>query len=386
MKHTLHIGAAACLAALLAACGGGGDADPGHYAGGTVTGLNAGNSVLLSSGPHAITLNADGSYRFGRFPKGTAYEISATSAEPSQVCAVANGSGQIGDEDVTNVQVSCATAYGVGGTVSGYPGSGLSLSLNGAQTLPITADGPFEFGAFLLPQSAYAVTIASQPAGHECTVAQGSGTMPAARVSDVAVSCRPSTGRLAYAVTGMSHPDSLSLLLTGAGMSPSTREVRAISGNGSGQFDSLLNAGSGYQVGFQQAPSRHECSLAQASGTFDAQAPGTVRVNCSFLGYQIDGQVVVYPGTSITLTLYGTNDDSPLETLTFTAPSTNDPYVVFPFVFNSRFSTGQSYQIVYDYVFGDSFLECESTSNTNGTIADADVTATLVCVTSSTRT
>jgi hypothetical protein len=41
-------------------------------------------------------------------------------SNPTQLCAISHGSGTSGDEDVTDVQVSCSvTAFSVGGTVTG---------------------------------------------------------------------------------------------------------------------------------------------------------------------------------------------------------------------------------------------------------------------------
>ena len=48
-----------CAVALLYACGGGDEADPGsgHYASGVLTGLKAGNSVLISSSEPALLVS-----------------------------------------------------------------------------------------------------------------------------------------------------------------------------------------------------------------------------------------------------------------------------------------------------------------------------------------
>ena len=164
---------------LLVACGGGEEAavGPGHYASGVLTGLKAGNSVLISSGPQSITLNADGTYRFGRFPTGTVYNVTATSASDAQVCNVTNGSGQIGDVDIDNIVVSCVDTFRIGGTLSGYPsGHGpVQVALNGGEPLSLTADGAFAFGARLAPGASYNVALTSVPETLVCTLTNGSG-------------------------------------------------------------------------------------------------------------------------------------------------------------------------------------------------------------------
>lgn len=378
MRNTLRFFGAASLAALLVACGGGENADTGHYAGGTLSGLAAGNSVTIRDvSGESVVLSTDGSYRFGRFPKGTPYQISATSAQRGQTCAVANGSGQIGDQDVTNVLVSCVSSYTVGGTVSGYGGTpaGLSLSLNGAETLAITGSGAFEFATSLAAQASYAVTIAQQPSGYQCVVTRGSGTMPAGNVTDVDVACRPSTGRLPYTVSGLVVPDSVGLRLSGPDVqtSPASGEVAYITGNGASQFATLLNTGNSYAVSLQTQPSRHTCSLTNASGTFNADNIPTVQLGCSFNGYLVGGTIDMYAGDTATLTLYDALERR-LDSVTVTAPSNgNTSRITVSFNFPIGLSNGQTYMaFVTTRPPG---LNCDSGNRSNtGTINGADVT------------
>jgi hypothetical protein len=64
--------------------------------------------------------------------------------------------------------------FTVGGNVSGLTGS-VTLQNNGGNNLVRNANGGFTFTTALASGSAYAVTVASQPAGQTCTVANGSG-------------------------------------------------------------------------------------------------------------------------------------------------------------------------------------------------------------------
>jgi len=77
----------------------------------------------------------------------------------------------------------------IGGSVSGLNGSGLVLQLNGGHDLAITADGPFTFATSLIYGQSYVATIANQPDGQACTVANGTGTVGDADVTDLAVTC-----------------------------------------------------------------------------------------------------------------------------------------------------------------------------------------------------
>jgi len=86
--------------------------------------------------------------------------------------------------------VFTAGKYEIGGNVSGLAGSGLTLQLNGANDLPIAADGGFAFSQ-LLTGGAYDVTVSAAPSGpfQVCSVANGSGAVNGANVSDIQVTC-----------------------------------------------------------------------------------------------------------------------------------------------------------------------------------------------------
>ena len=81
-------------------------------------------------------------------------------------------------------------SYTVGGTISGlHGGTSLVLQNNGADDLTAVANGPFTFATALASGSTYKVTVRSQPWGQQCVVTNGSGTIAAADVTDVKVSC-----------------------------------------------------------------------------------------------------------------------------------------------------------------------------------------------------
>lgn len=79
--------------------------------------------------------------------------------------------------------------YTVGGSVSGLS-SGVSVSLkNGADLVKVSANGAFTFQSALASGSAYDVSIAGQPGGENCQLADASGTVSDAAVTNVAVTC-----------------------------------------------------------------------------------------------------------------------------------------------------------------------------------------------------
>jgi hypothetical protein len=80
------------------------------------------------------------------------------------------------------------TTYSVGGTVSGATGT-VILQDNGGDNLTVTANGPFTFGTPLADGASYNVTVRTNPVGQTCTVASGTGTVHAANVTSVVVTC-----------------------------------------------------------------------------------------------------------------------------------------------------------------------------------------------------
>lgn len=78
--------------------------------------------------------------------------------------------------------------YSIGGTISGLDGT-VVLQNSGGNNLSRSANGAFTFTTSLAAGSNYAVTVLTQPSGQTCSVANGSGTVGSANVSNVAVTC-----------------------------------------------------------------------------------------------------------------------------------------------------------------------------------------------------
>jgi 6-phosphogluconolactonase len=89
--------------------------------------------------------------------------------------------------------------FTIGGLVMGFPAWGLELQNNGGDDLAVCTSCAFTFTAALANGAAYAVTVKTQPSAPAETckvVANGSGTVEAANVTDVEIVC---VGRFAYA-------------------------------------------------------------------------------------------------------------------------------------------------------------------------------------------
>jgi trimeric autotransporter adhesin len=170
--------------------------------GGNVSGLSGSGLVLQTNGANNFPVAASGSYVFATLPSGTAYTVTVLSqpTNPAQSCVVTNGTGTVTNANTATVVVSCTGGGNtVGGTVNNLTGSGLVLQDNGGDNLPISASGAFTFATRLLSGAAYAVTVKTQPSGpaQYCGVTNGTGTMAAANVTNVTVTCR-TDGRYAF--------------------------------------------------------------------------------------------------------------------------------------------------------------------------------------------
>ena len=83
--------------------------------------------------------------------------------------------------------------YTVGGTVT-VSGSGLVLQNEGGDDLPISASGTFTFDTRVISGTPYSVSVVTQPPGGFCSVANASGTVAAADVTNVTVTCHGHRG------------------------------------------------------------------------------------------------------------------------------------------------------------------------------------------------
>ena len=163
----------------------------------------------------------------------------------------------------------------VGGAVSGL-GAGLSLTLqdNNAEKLTVTRNGAFHFVTDLGRRDAYNVTVALQPTGQTCSVANGNGTVDyrGTSVNTVAVTCT-TTSSVGGTVFGLAAGTSVSLGNAGA--------LPPVAANGAFAFSGILAPGSIYDVSVVTQPAGHLCSVLNPTGTVAANVMASVAVTCN---------------------------------------------------------------------------------------------------------
>jgi len=122
-------------------------------------------------------------------------ERSRISLVVGAVLLTANLSGCGGDGSSTPLSSNSGsgtgtTSYSIGGTISGLTGAGLALNGGAAGTASPQANAAsFTLPTALAAGAKYAVSVTTQPAGQDCQVSNGTGTVGSANVTSVQVGC-----------------------------------------------------------------------------------------------------------------------------------------------------------------------------------------------------
>ncbi|HEY6942981.1 InlB B-repeat-containing protein [Dokdonella sp.] len=162
--------------------------------------VGGGNGTISPSTPQAVNHGATTTFTLA--PASSYHIVDVTGTCGGNLAGNVYTTSAI-TADCTVIANFAIDTHTIGGNVSGLLGSGLVLRLNGANDLPIAANGAFQFASALDDLSAYAVTVAQQPGGptQVCTVGNGSGVLAGADVTNVAVDCAPPTPHLTVSVT-----------------------------------------------------------------------------------------------------------------------------------------------------------------------------------------
>jgi len=273
--------------------------------GGTVTGLAAGNTVVIhNSNGDSLNINSDSAFAFPIWQQdGTAYEVTVFTQPdtPTQFCSVTNGSGNLAGDHVTNIEVSCSTtSYSVGGTVSGLEKNTTVVVHNSnGDSLDISANGVFTFNMLLLDESDYAVTVFTQPSGPAqlCMVMNGSGSIGGSNVTNIAIVCETTSYSVGGSVSGLAADSSVGLRLNGGNELVSTS-------NGVFTFPAKLIEGDDYTAAVSSQPTdpNQTCDIGNSSGTIATSDITKLTVVCTTRTYSIGGNLSgLEPGNTIAL-------------------------------------------------------------------------------------
>jgi uncharacterized repeat protein (TIGR03803 family) len=185
---------------------------------------------------------------------------------------------------------SSISSFTIGGTVSGLAaGTTLVLQDNGVDSLAVSTNGAFAFSKSIQSGGAYAVTVSVPATAQTCTVTGGSGMVTTANVSNVGVSCAPTTYSIGGTISGLTA-GSVAVLNNNGG------DAIALSANGSFKFSTPITTGSAYQVTVATQPTDQKCIVSNGAGTVANSNISNVLVQCPSLavlhtfGGALDGQ------------------------------------------------------------------------------------------------
>lgn len=274
---------------ILVSCSGGGDTPPSvengdtqpsvnnFTVGGNVQGLSGTGLTLQNNGINNLAISADGNFSFSvAFASGSSYSVTIATQPSGQICSVTNGTGTINGANITNVQVSCAVTYTVGGTVSGLTGTGLVLQNNSGNNLSVSANVEFTFSTALASGTGYSVSVASQPTGQSCLVNNGIGIVSGANITNVTIVCGIRTYTIGGTIFGLGSARSMELNMNGV-----NSEHRIIVANGAFTFPTAVSNGTTYNVSINAQPFGQRCTTTNGSGNVSNADITDIAVNCN---------------------------------------------------------------------------------------------------------
>lgn len=333
---------------------------------GTVSGLS-GSVVLRNNGGDDLTVSANGAFTFGTaVASGGTYAVTVAGhpTGPAQNCTVASGAGTVGNGDVTNVAVTCVTpSFSVGGTVTGLSGSIVVRKTSGsvATDITVSANGPYSFPG-LATGTDYTVQVVGHPTGptQVCSVANASGTVAAADVTNVGIACSTEPFTVSGTVTG----------LVGSGLVVSNNGVNYPVSVSDPTFSFPPQAdGSTYAVSVTGQPGGPWQSCTVTSGGAGTIAGGPVTnvvVSCTTDVFVVSGSIYGYTGSGLVLHNGAGGDRN---------PTAGDTSFAFP-----AQASGSAYAITVTTQPSSPTQSCVVT-NGSGTITNANVSNVVVTCT-----
>ena len=164
--------------------------------------------------------------------------------------------------------------YAIGGGVSGLAaGAELTVDIVGG-SFTISTNGAVTFVDEFVSGESYNVTITAQPDGQICSVANGSGMIADADVTNIAITCE-SLYTVGGSVSGLASGKSMTIANAGENLTIST--------NGAVTFVDEFVSGESYNVTITAQPNGQICSVANGSGTITDADVTIIAITCEDL-------------------------------------------------------------------------------------------------------
>ena len=244
--------------------------------GGTIIGLN-GDGLVLANGADTLSVSA-GATDFTMPTKvayGSSYAVSVKTQPAGITCAVVQGTGTMPANASRNVDLICSDQpFTVGGSISGLgANSGLVLG-NGTDTLTVAASAAtFSMPASVPFGSQYAVSVQSSPPGLNCSTANGSGTVGAADVTDISITCSNRSFAVGGTISGLSA--------SGLVLANGSDTLSVLSGASGFTMTQPVSYTGTYAISVQTNPTGETCTVSGGSGVMGTYAINSVAVTCS---------------------------------------------------------------------------------------------------------
>ena len=269
----------------------------------------SGTVVLQNNAGDDLSVAASGPFVFGTLlATGAAYNVTVKTSPAGQICTTANAAGTVASANITNITITCASTYSVGGTVSGLSGT-VVLQNNAGDDLSVAASGPFVFGTLLASGAAYNVTVKTSPAARSARLPMPLAPLPPptsptsrsparARIR-LAALCLGFRGRWCCRTTVVAIWKLLitNITITCASTYSVGGTVSGLSGtvvlqNNAGDdlsvaasgpfvFGTLLATGAAYNVTVKTSPAGQICTVAGGSGTVSSANVTSITVTCT---------------------------------------------------------------------------------------------------------
>jgi hypothetical protein len=280
------------------------------------------------------------------------------------LAACSNGRGSVDSDPPPSG--GAQQGFTVSGTVAGLDGDGLVVQLNGGNDLAVPNNGTFTFSTQLANTTAYTVTVLTQPTGpsQTCTIGNAGGTIAAANVTNVAITCATGAFALRGNVSGLAG--------TGLVLRNNGADDLTIVANGPFSFPTPYASGSGYNVTVATPPTgpSQSCSVAKGVGTIGSGDVTDVAVTCATGTFTINVTVSGLVGAG-PLVLRNNGSDE----LRVTGNGT--------FTFPGLLASGATYDVRVATAPTNPVQNC-GVSNGTGTVGGGNVTnVTVTCMTGS---
>ncbi|KTC92098.1 NHL repeat-containing protein [Legionella cincinnatiensis] len=252
-----------------------------------------------------------------------------------------------------------ASAYTIGGSISGLTTSGLILQNNGSDNLSVPAGATsFQFSTPVAAGGSYDVTIVQQPTGLTCTINNASGTDIMANVTNISIVCSVTTYTIGGSISGLTASG---LVLQNNGGDNLSVPANATSF----QFATPIAEGGSYAVTIQQQPTGLTCTIDNATGSNVMANVTDISIVCSVTTYTIGGSISGLTADGLVLQNNGGDN------LSVPANATS-------FQFSTPIAEGGGYEVTV--LQQPSGLKC-SVNNGSGSNVMADVTdISVTCV------